>query len=107
MTDQEQALRLILAEWYAKKKGWKKIIGDVFISQVGVRVGRVPDLIDPRWLFKLVEMLNIQHIIIDPTVEGTWVCGISIDSREWFKAIANTRELAIAKCLGKIIKEEV
>ena len=118
MTDQEQyELHLLLAEYYAKEKGWK-----IFVDQnsyfTAIKYKVPPDyqgettyvpahkLTDLNWLFELLDMLNIQYVIIDPTAEGTWACGISVAGRDWFKAIAITRELALAICLGKIIKEK-
>ena len=119
MTDQEQALRLILAEYYLRKKGWRywNYCGNLLYKVEAVDNSYpkrgyngdwrpFPKLTDPSWLFELLDFINIQHIMIDPTAEGTWVCGISIDGREWFKGIGDTRELALAQCLGKKIKEE-
>ena len=111
MTDlEEQALHLILTEYYVERKGWTiqhhPVNQSKFMGEDGVCEGYAPDLTNRDFLWELVEMLNIQHIIIDPTAEGTWACGISVDGREWFKAIAKTIELALAQCLGKLIKEQ-
>ena len=108
MTEQEeQALHLILTKYYVERKGWTiqhhPVNHSKFFDEDGMCTGFVPDLTNRDFLWELVEMLNVHKIIVflskNPRCVVNWGA-IKVE------ATAKTIELALAICLGKIIKEK-
>ena len=115
MTDDEQ-LHLLLAEYYAKAKGW-----EIFVDQNSYFTAikyKIPPgyqgettyvpahkLTDLNWLFELLWTLGTYSVRISPVPNG-YKCFIYIDGKDKITAIAPTPELAIAMCEGWIIKEK-
>ena len=98
MTDQEQQeLNRLLYDW------WHKKTGDHYTP-----IGQSHLLTDLNWLFELLRMLAAEGKVVSIKIypkQGEWEVMLFWSLFKAVTATADTIELALAICLGKIIKE--